>query len=89
MARARAGHMLEAMNSGAEQLRVDFAGGAVGYRFRRGHERNHALVKAAGVKKDRIPTIVDATAIAPAPGLACPDLLITRQDGDVVAVPAP
>jgi 16S rRNA (guanine1516-N2)-methyltransferase len=54
--------MLEAMNSGAEQLRVDFAGGAVGYRFRRGHERNHALVKAAGVKKDRIPTIVDATA---------------------------
>jgi 16S rRNA (guanine1516-N2)-methyltransferase len=54
--------MLEAMNSGAEQLRVDFAGGAVGYRFRRGHERNHALVKAAGLKKDRIPTIVDATA---------------------------
>jgi 16S rRNA (guanine1516-N2)-methyltransferase len=54
--------MLGSMNSDAEQLRVDFAGGAVGYRFRRGHERNHALVKAAGVKKDRIPTIVDATA---------------------------
>ncbi|MCK8421215.1 class I SAM-dependent methyltransferase, partial [Erwinia amylovora] len=39
-----------------------FAGGAVGYRFRRGGERGHPLVKAAGFKKDRIPTIVDATA---------------------------
>jgi len=43
-------------------LRLDFAGGAVGYRFRRGGERGHPLVKAAGLKKDRFPVIVDATA---------------------------
>jgi 16S rRNA (guanine1516-N2)-methyltransferase len=46
----------------ADQPRVDFAGGAVGYRFRRGGERGHPLVRAAGLKKDRIPSIVDATA---------------------------
>ena len=46
----------------AEQPRVDFAGGAVGYRFRRGGERGHPLVRAAGIKKDRVPSIVDATA---------------------------
>ena len=45
-----------------EQPRVDFAGGAVGYRFRRGGERGHPLVRAAGVKRDRLPAIVDATA---------------------------
>jgi 16S rRNA (guanine1516-N2)-methyltransferase len=45
-----------------EQPRVDFAGGAVGYRFRRGGERGHPLIRAAGIKKDRIPSIVDATA---------------------------
>lgn len=45
-----------------EQPRVDFAGGAVGYRFRRGGERGHPLVRAAGIKRDRIPSIVDATA---------------------------
>ena len=44
------------------QPRVDFAGGAVGYRFRRGGERGHPLVRAAGIKKDRLPSIVDATA---------------------------
>jgi len=44
------------------QPRVDFAGGAVGYRFRRGGERGHPLVRAAGIKKDRSPSIVDATA---------------------------
>jgi 16S rRNA (guanine1516-N2)-methyltransferase len=46
----------------AEQPRVDFAGGAVGYRFRRGGERGHPLVRAAGIRKDRLPSIVDATA---------------------------
>jgi 16S rRNA (guanine1516-N2)-methyltransferase len=46
----------------AEQPRVDFAGGPVGYRFRRGGERGHPLVRAAGIKKDRVPSIVDATA---------------------------
>ena len=45
-----------------DQPRVDFAGGAVGYRFRRGGERSHPLVRAAGIKKDRLPSIVDATA---------------------------
>ena len=44
------------------QPRVDFAGGAVGYRFRRGGERGHPLVRAAGIRKDRLPSIVDATA---------------------------
>ena len=45
-----------------EKPRVDFAGGAVGYRFRRGGERGHPLVRAAGIRKDRFPSIVDATA---------------------------
>src|SRR5262249_1121424 len=51
-----------AMAGNADHPRVDFAGGAVGYRFRRGGERGHPLVRAAGLKKDRIPSIVDATA---------------------------
>jgi 16S rRNA (guanine1516-N2)-methyltransferase len=46
----------------SEQPRVDFAGGAVGYRFRRGGERGHPLVRAAGIKRDHLPSIVDATA---------------------------
>ena len=46
----------------AEQPRIDFSGGAVGYRFRRGGERGHPLVRAAGIKRDRLPLIVDATA---------------------------
>jgi 16S rRNA (guanine1516-N2)-methyltransferase len=50
------------MAAKAEQPRIDFAGGAVGYRFRRGGKRGHPLVRAAGIKRDRIPTIVDATA---------------------------
>lgn len=44
------------------QPRVDFAGGAVGYRFRRGGARSHPLVRAAGIKGGNIPAIVDATA---------------------------
>jgi 16S rRNA (guanine1516-N2)-methyltransferase len=50
------------MANKTEQPRVDFAGGAVGYRFRRGGERGHPVVRAAGIRKDRIPSIVDATA---------------------------
>lgn len=46
----------------ADQPKIDFAGGAVGYRFRRGGERGHALVRAAGIRKGHIPSIVDATA---------------------------
>jgi 16S rRNA (guanine1516-N2)-methyltransferase len=51
-----------AMAGKTDQPRVDLAGGAVGYRFRRGGERGHPLVRAAGIKKDRLPSIVDATA---------------------------
>jgi 16S rRNA (guanine1516-N2)-methyltransferase len=51
-----------AMAAKADQPNIDFAGGAVGYRFRRGGERGHPLVRAAGIRKDRIPSIVDATA---------------------------
>lgn len=51
-----------AMADRAGQPRVDFAGGAVGFRFRRGGERGHPLVRAAGIRKDRTPSIVDATA---------------------------
>ena len=51
-----------AMAAKGDPPRVDFAGGAVGYRFRRGGERSHPLVRAAGIKKDRLPSIVDATA---------------------------
>ena len=50
------------MAAKAEQPRIDFAGGAVGYRFRRGGERGHPLVRAAGIKKGLVPSIVDATA---------------------------
>jgi 16S rRNA (guanine1516-N2)-methyltransferase len=45
-----------------DQPNIDFAGGAVGYRFRRGGERGHPLVRAAGIRKGHIPSIVDATA---------------------------
>jgi 16S rRNA (guanine1516-N2)-methyltransferase len=46
----------------SDQPRIDFSGGAVGYRFRRGGERGHPLVRAAGIKRGHIPSIVDATA---------------------------
>ena len=46
----------------SDQPRIDFSGGAVGYRFRRGGERGHPLVRAAGIRRGRIPSIVDATA---------------------------
>jgi len=65
------------LNSG--QLRLDFAGGAVGYRFRHGHGRGHPLVKAAGFKKDRIPRVVDATA-----GLGRDSFLLASVGADVV-----
>ena len=50
------------MSSATEQLRLDFAAGAVGFRFRRGHGRGHPLVKATGFRKAPFPSIVDATA---------------------------
>ncbi|MCW5704851.1 MAG: class I SAM-dependent methyltransferase [Bradyrhizobium sp.] len=50
------------MAAKAEQPRIDFTSGAVGYRFRRGGERGHPLVRVAGIRRDRMPSIVDATA---------------------------
>jgi len=47
----------------SESLQLDFASGAVGYRFWSGSGRHHPLVRAAGVtKKTPMPTVVDATA---------------------------
>ena len=40
----------------------DLVDGAVGYRFRTGMFRKHALVRATGVKGGENPTVVDATA---------------------------
>lgn len=67
------------MSQNAGQLRVDFAGGAVGYRFRGGHSRGHPLVKAVGLKMDRMPRIVDATA-----GLGRDSFLLASVGADVV-----
>jgi 16S rRNA (guanine1516-N2)-methyltransferase len=50
------------MSQNTGELRLDFAGGAVGYRFRGGHSRGHPLVKSVGLRKDRVPSVVDATA---------------------------
>ena len=44
------------------QSAFDFVDGAVGYRFRAGSSRKHALARATGFGKGHIPTIVDATA---------------------------
>jgi len=47
----------------SESLQLDFASGAVGYRFWSGSGRHHPLVRAAGAaKKTPMPTVVDATA---------------------------
>ncbi|HEY7842937.1 MAG TPA: class I SAM-dependent methyltransferase [Bradyrhizobium sp.] len=40
----------------------DLVGGAVGYRFRSGMFRKHALVRASGIKSGENPIVVDATA---------------------------
>ena len=50
------------MSIGTQPLLVDFVGGAVAYRFRRGAGRDHPLVKASGFKNGNIATVVDATA---------------------------
>lgn len=44
------------------RLVVDFVGGRVGYQFRRGSGRNHALAKAVGLSGKYIPSVIDATA---------------------------
>lgn len=43
-------------------LTIDFVGGAVGYRLRRGEGRGQALPRAVGMAKGATPSIVDATA---------------------------
>lgn len=43
-------------------LAIDFVGGAVGYRLRRGEGRGQALPRAVGMAKGATPSIVDATA---------------------------
>lgn len=44
------------------ELKIDFTGGAVGYRLRQGEGRNQALPKAVGMAKGGNPHVVDATA---------------------------
>ncbi len=44
------------------ELEVDFLGGAVAHRFRFGGGRGQALARAVGMKTDKSPKIVDATA---------------------------
>jgi len=41
---------------------VDFIGGAVGHRRRFGGGRGQLVAKAVGIKKDKIPSVIDATA---------------------------
>ena len=50
------------MSTSQLQSAFDFVDGAVGYRFRSGASRKHALARAVGFGKGHIPTIVDATA---------------------------
>jgi 16S rRNA (guanine1516-N2)-methyltransferase len=63
------------------QPKIDFAGGAVGYRFRRGGERGHPLVRAAGIRKGHMPAIVDATA-----GLGRDAFLLASAGADVTLI---
>jgi 16S rRNA (guanine1516-N2)-methyltransferase len=69
------------MPKNSDQPRIDFAGGAVGYRFRRGSERGHPLVRAAGIRKDHVPSIVDATA-----GLGRDAFLLASAGADVTLI---
>ncbi len=43
-------------------LKVDFIGGAIAHRFKFGGGRNQALPKAIGMKSNKTPHVVDATA---------------------------
>ena len=45
-----------------EPLRVDFSGGALGFRQRAGFRRDELLARAAGVKGNPLPRVLDATA---------------------------
>ena len=50
------------MSTSQLQSAFDFVNGPVGYRFRSGASRKHALARAAGFARGNIPTVVDATA---------------------------
>ncbi|HES76451.1 MAG TPA: rRNA methyltransferase, partial [bacterium] len=45
-----------------EPLRVDFTGGALGFRQRAGFRRDELLARAVGVKGNPLPRVLDATA---------------------------
>ena len=45
-----------------ENLRIDFVGGAVGFRLRSGEGRGQPLARAMGFKGGATPSVVDATA---------------------------
>jgi len=45
-----------------EPLRVDFSGGALGFRQRAGFRRDELLARAVGVKGNPLPRVLDATA---------------------------
>lgn len=45
-----------------QPLRVDFSGGAMGYRQRAGFRRDELLPRAAGIKGSLLPNVLDATA---------------------------
>lgn len=57
------GIVLQQFGAGAPgPVCVDFVGGAMGHRRQFGGGRGQLVAKAVGVKKDRIPVVVDATA---------------------------
>lgn len=64
-----------------DQLKVDFSGGAVGYRFRAGGGRGQALPKAIGMKDGKNPLVVDATA-----GLGRDAFLLASLGAEVVMI---
>lgn len=69
------------MTRAAEELRVDFIGGAVGHRLRFGGGRGQALAKAMGFRGGKTPTIIDATA-----GLGRDSFLLASLGAQVVMI---
>jgi 16S rRNA (guanine1516-N2)-methyltransferase len=70
------------MGKGTQRgLVVDFIGGAVGFKFRRGPDRGHALVRAVGLKPGAPLAVVDATA-----GLGRDAFLLASLGADVTLI---
>lgn len=72
------------MSNSDKILKIDFLAGALGYRLQRVNTRNELLAKAVGIKKNYIPTIIDATAGLGRDGfilacLGCPVIMIERS----------